>query len=155
MRSEKSCILLTLPTINKFIFKDKIFINIGGINNVLYGSRKSKKVIAIENEFFQKLSEYCKINCNNVIIDQNVDQNIDQILINYNINPTDISLIKININEDILDEMYQLSIKYNIPLYASFNNIEWKDTNLHKFTFLIEDQINLIKNSDISILFSN
>ena len=57
----------------------------------------------------------------------------------YQINPSDISLIKVDIEggeENILDDLYDIHVTYNIPLYISFHYTWWKDRNLDRFLFL-------------------
>ena len=139
----------------------------------MYGSRKSKKMISLTNELLTNncnniiltneilTNEILTNNCNNIIPNIlsliNIIPNIlSPIIVKYNINPFDISLIKIDINEEsILEGIYHLSIKYKIPLYVSFNYIEWKNKNLHRFIFLTENQIDIIiNNPKISILFN-
>ena len=75
----------------------------------------------------------------------------------YNINPDEISLIKVDIEggeEYIISELYDIYIKYHIPLYISFHYSWWKDKNLDRFCFLTENQKNkIIKEPFSSILF--
>ena len=82
---------------------------------------------------------------------------IGNIIQNYNINISEISLIKVDIEggeENILDELFDLKIKYNIPLYISFHYTWWKDKNLDRFSYLSLDNKNLILEYPfISILF--
>ena len=80
-----------------------------------------------------------------------------EILDHYNINPNEISLIKVDIEggeEYIISELYDIHKKYNIPLYISFHYSWWKDKTLDRFYFLTTDQKNKIINDPfISILF--
>lgn len=82
---------------------------------------------------------------------------IENIIKNNNIETNEISLIKVDIEggeEHILDDLFQIYKKYNAPLYISFHYSWWKNKNLERFTFLTEDQKNLIINDPfISILF--
>jgi FkbM family methyltransferase len=75
----------------------------------------------------------------------------------YNINTDEISLIKVDIEggeEYIINELYNIHKKYNIPLYLSFHYSWWKNANLNRFIFLTENQkIMIIQNPFVSILF--
>jgi FkbM family methyltransferase len=83
---------------------------------------------------------------------------VKSIIENNNININEISLIKLDIaggEENILNDIYEIYKKYNIPLYVSFHYTRWKDSNLDRFEFLTEIQKNLIiDNPFTSILFS-
>lgn len=79
---------------------------------------------------------------------------ITNIIQNYKINTSEISLIKIDIEgdeENILNELFDLHIKYNIPLYISFHYTWWNDKNLDRFAFLSSD----IKNKIIAEPFTS
>jgi len=83
-----------------------------------------------------------------------------QTLLNeYNINPCDISLIKVDIEggeEYILRDLYDLHTRYNVPLYVSFHYTWWKDQNLDRFKFLTASQKQSIcANPFTSLVFSN
>lgn len=75
----------------------------------------------------------------------------------YNINPLDVSLIKIDIEggeEFVLEDLFAVHKTYNIPLYVRFHVEWWKDKNLNRFDFLSENNKEKInKNPFISILF--
>ena len=79
------------------------------------------------------------------------------IIIN-NINPNEISLIKVDIEggeEFILNDLFILNAKYKMPLYISFHYDWWKDKNLNRFDFLTESQKNKIVTQPFcSILFT-
>jgi hypothetical protein len=150
--------------INKYLDKNKIFIDIGASNGEksLYASRKSKHVYCIEAEeqIFNNLTINMKNNCNNyTLINKNISYTIDKILIDYHINVNDISLINIDIKgkeEDILIDLYNIHNKYNIPLYIYFYYDKWKDKNLDKFYFLDDKQKKQIQiYSYKSIIFFN
>ena len=83
---------------------------------------------------------------------------VKSIIENNNININEISLIKLDIaggEENILNDIYEIYKKYNIPLYVSFHYTRWKDSNLDRFEFLTEIQKKLIiDNPFTSILFS-
>jgi len=82
---------------------------------------------------------------------------IRNIIEKYQINLSEISLIKVDIEggeENILNGLFYLHSQYNIPVYISFHYTWWKDKNLNRFTFLssnIKKQI--ISNPFTSILF--
>jgi len=82
---------------------------------------------------------------------------LQSIIANYNINPAEISLIKVDIEggeEHILNELYNFHISYHIPLYVRFHYSWWKDANLNRFEFLTETQKNNIQADPfISLLF--
>jgi len=81
-----------------------------------------------------------------------------RIIAEHNINPPDISLIKVDIEggeENILNDLITIHRKYNVPLYVSFHYDWWKDKNLNRFEFLTEVQKNnIITSPFISILFN-
>lgn len=83
---------------------------------------------------------------------------VKSIIENNNINMNEISLIKSDIEggeEYILNDMYEIHEKYNVPLYVSFHHSWWKDKNLDRFEFLTETQKKMImENPFTSILFS-
>jgi hypothetical protein len=82
---------------------------------------------------------------------------IENIISSYQINPTEISLIKLDIKygeENILTDLNNIYIKYNIPFYISFHYDLWEDKNLDRFDFLTNDQKKTImENPFTSILF--
>ena len=57
----------------------------------------------------------------------------------YTIDPTQVSLVKVDISggeEHILDDLGELYLKYKIPLYVSFHIDWWRDRNLDRFSIL-------------------
>jgi FkbM family methyltransferase len=77
---------------------------------------------------------------------------IENLIKNYEINISEISLIKVDIEggeENILNDLFDIHIKYNIPLYIRFHYTWWKDKNLDRFSFLSSD----IKNKILSYPF--
>jgi len=82
---------------------------------------------------------------------------IENIIQKYQINVSEISLIKVDIEggeEHILDDLINIHKKYNITLYVSFHYTWWTDKNLDRFTFLSENIKNrIISYPFISILF--
>lgn len=83
---------------------------------------------------------------------------LEAVINDYDINPNDISLIKVDIEggeEHILNDLYTIYDKYNINLYISMHYTWWTNKDLSRFTFLTEDQIQIIQhNPFISLLFS-
>ena len=78
---------------------------------------------------------------------------IETIINKYQINVSEISLIKVDISggeENILNDLFDIHIKYSIPLYISFHHSWWKDKNLDRFSFLSST----IKNKIISEPFT-
>jgi hypothetical protein len=194
--------IATFEVFDKYLSKDKIFIDIGGWigTTALYGSRKSKHVYTIEadNKSVNDMIINLKTNCENnyTVINKaifNIDNikikfgknihlenskmndstsqiyneeistnefylvdtiTIQNILENYQINTSEISLIKVDIEggeENILNDLFDLRVKYNIPLYISFHYTWWKDKNLDRFVFLSHD----IKNKIIADPFTS
>ncbi len=195
----------TFEIFDKYLSKDKIFIDIGGWigTTAMYGSRKSKQVYSIEadNKSFNDMLNNLKINCTNnyTLINKaifNIDNikikfgknihvinskmndsmsqiysddvitneyylietiTLDNIIKKYQINVSEISLIKVDIEggeENILNELYDTSVKYSIPLYISFHYTWWKDKNLDRFSFLSSSNKNkIISEPFTSILF--
>lgn len=76
----------------------------------------------------------------------------------YNINPWEISLIKVDIEggeEYILEEVFKIHKTYNIPVYLSFHHMWWNNKDLNRFDFLSEtDKDRILKDSLVSILFN-
>jgi FkbM family methyltransferase len=195
----------TFEIFDKYLSKDKIYINIGGWigTTSMYGSRKSKHVYSIEadNKSLNDMMTNLKINCtNNYTLINNAIFNIDNIKVKfgknihfenskmndstsqiysddtitneyylaetitikniiekYQINTSEISLIKVDIEggeEYILNDLFDIHIKYNIPLYISFHYSWWKDKNLDRFDFLSSNIKNkIISNPFTSIFF--
>jgi len=83
---------------------------------------------------------------------------LEAVINDYNINPNDISLIKVDIEggeEHILNDLYKIYDKYNINLYISMHYAWWTNKDLSRFTFLTEEHIQSIQdNPFISLLFS-
>lgn len=196
----------TFEIFDKFLDKNKVFIDIGGWigTTAMYGSRKSKYVYSIEadtksvNDMSINLKNNCKqnytlidkaiYNIDNIAIKfgknkflENSKMNdstshiytdnetssdyysvqtitLERIIAEHNINPPDISLIKVDIEggeENILNDLFTIHRKYNVPLYVSFHYDWWKDKNLNRFEFLTEMQKNnIITTPFVSILFN-
>jgi FkbM family methyltransferase len=82
---------------------------------------------------------------------------INKIIEKYNINASEISLIKVDIEggeENILNDLLNINKLYKIPLYVSFHFDWWSDKDLNRFELLTENQKNEIRyNPFTSILF--
>jgi FkbM family methyltransferase len=194
----------TFEIFDKFLSKNKIFIDIGSWigTTAMYGSRKSKHVYLIDadNKSIQDSIINMKINCeNNYTTINKAIFNIDNIQLKFgkniflenskmndstshiynddivtdeyyfietitiynilkDIELSEISLIKVDIEggeENILNDLFDIHIKNNIPLYVSFHYNWWKDKNLDRFPFLSDDNKNkILSNPFTSILFT-
>jgi len=194
--------------LNKYLKKDKIFIDIGGWigTTAIYGSRKSKHVYSIEADIqsFHDMKNNLGINCddnytliNNVMynidnidiafgknrflkdsrfndstsqihgVEDAIDQNnyllktinIKSMINKYNIDCKTISLINVDIEggeEHILNDLNDIRIFYNIPMYISFHYDWWKNKDLNRFEFLSEENKNdILLHPFTSILFDD
>ena len=132
-------------TINKAVYnKDDLKIKFGK-NKFLKNSNMNDSTSQIYND-----------------IDINEEYKIDTITLKtiidmYKINPNEISIIKIDIEggeEYILNDLNDIRIKYNIPLFIRFHYEWWNDKNLDRFDLLTETHKNdIINNPLIAILF--
>jgi hypothetical protein len=130
----------------------------------MYCSRKSKHIYAIEADIcaFNDMKGNLKANCeNNYTLINKTINNIDNsntletIIKNNNIDLSNISLIKVDIKggeENILNTLYDIHIKYGIPLYISFHYDLWNDKNLDRFHYLSKDNKNIIASSSICFI---
>jgi FkbM family methyltransferase len=195
----------TFEIFDKYLSKDKVFIDIGGWigTTSMYASRKSKHVYSIEgdNISFNDMTINLKTNCkSNYTLINKVIFNIDNIKVKfgknihlenskmndstsqiysddtitneyylaetitleniiekYKINVSEISLIKVDIEggeEYILNELFNMRVKYGVPLYIRFHYSWWKDKNLNRFSFLSSNVKNkIISNPFTSIVF--
>jgi len=79
------------------------------------------------------------------------------IIENYQIDVSEISLIKVDIaggEEHILNDLLGICYKYNIAIYVSFHYTWWDDKNLDRFPLLsVDDKNKIISNPFTSILF--
>jgi len=82
---------------------------------------------------------------------------IESIINDNKIKTNEISLIKVDIEggeEYILNDLYNIHKKYNIPLYISFHYEWWKNKNLDRFDFLTKIQKdNIVKCPFVSMIF--
>ena len=128
---------------DKYLSKDKIFINIGQIGiTTMYGTRKSK------HTYTTNLDINYKSNCKNfTVINDIFDEMLEKI--------SEVSIINVDMNgkeENILNELFDIRVKYNVPLYIKFHYSLWKDKNLDRFSFLSSVKSNIII-PFISIIF--
>jgi len=73
---------------------------------------------------------------------------IESIIQNYQINPSEIGLIKVDIEggeENILNDLNDIYKKYKIPMYVSFHFTWWNDKNLDRFAWLSDTIKNRIQ----------
>ncbi len=73
---------------------------------------------------------------------------IESLIQNYQINPSEIGLIKVDIEggeENILNDLNEIYKKYKIPIYVSFHLTWWNDTNLDRFDWLSDTIKNQIR----------
>ena len=148
-------------TLDTYLKGDKVFIDIGGKTGEIsiYGSRKSKHVFVVETDGdrFEDLSANCKTNSSNITCINNTIK-IQDILTNYEIDPTNISLIHIEIDgkeEDILSDLYEVYTSHHIPIQITFEFSKWLNKDLNRFLLLSDDnKEKIINNNNVSILFS-
>jgi FkbM family methyltransferase len=195
----------TFAIFDKYLDKDKVFIDIGGWigTTAMYGSRKSKHVYTVEadNTSAKDMLLNLSNNCNSYTIINKAIYNVDDIQVHfgknkfmynskmndstsqmylddvsaeayaintitidtiirkYNIDPNNISLIKVDIEggeEHILNDLYFINKRFNIPLYISFHYSWWKNQDLDRFVFLSPQQKDAIRaNPFISIVFES
>lgn len=136
---------------DKYLSKDKVFIDLGCANAVttMYASRKSKHVYVVneDNSGSSVFSDITTINlqencANNYTLlnkDGGITLELESIIKTHDINTADISLIKVDIKgreEDILGYLYDIHIKFGVHLYIKVHYNEWNDKNLDRFHFL-------------------
>jgi FkbM family methyltransferase len=175
----------TFQVFDKYLSKDKVFIDIGGWigTTCIYGSKKSKKVYVVEadKQSVKDLKYNSSLNSDNIeIIDKAIfnQSNLEiifgknlhlknsklndstsqiylnkenpttndeykvetitvkDLLLKYNIDPEQISLIKVDIEgseEHILNDLLELKNIYNLPIYVSFHYTWWSNLDLTRF----------------------
>lgn len=147
---------------NNYLSKEKVFIDIGTwiTPTAMYGARKAKHTYAIATNVVDAdgLCADMKANCVNYTVIARNDTSIEAILTEHAINGSDISLINVDIGgdeENILNELYDLHSKYNVPLLICIYYNVWKDKNLDRFPYLSENSKLDIANTQepISIFF--
>jgi FkbM family methyltransferase len=126
------------------------------INNIIF-DKNNITVKFRKNKLQQSIS---KINDN--AVEPNEFYNVKTITLKniistYNIDPVEISLIKVDIEggeEYILNDLYEMNKRYKIPLYVSFHYSWWKNKNLNRFSILNQDHITQIQNNPfVPLLF--
>jgi FkbM family methyltransferase len=84
---------------------------------------------------------------------------LETIIKNYEIDVANISLINVDIKggeENILNDLFDIYLKFNVPLCINFNYYMWNDKNLERFPFLSkQDKNDIASNESASILFLN
>jgi len=84
---------------------------------------------------------------------------LENIIKLYQINTSEVSLIKVDIEggeENILNELFDIHVKNNIPLLIRFHYNWWEDKNLDRFSFLSNDiKDKIIQFPFISIVFTS
>jgi hypothetical protein len=147
---------------DNYLSKEKVFIDIGTwiTPTAMYGARKAKHTYAIATNVVDAdgLCADMKANCVNYTVIARNDTSIEAILTEYAINGADISLINVDIGgdeENILNELYDIHSKYNVPLLICIYYNVWKDKNLDRFPYLSENSKLDIANTQepISIFF--
>jgi hypothetical protein len=142
---------------DRYLSKDKVFIDIGTwiTPTAMYGSRKSKHIYAIttDAEIAEFATKDMKENCekNYTFLDY-ATTNIETLLADASLladaaDAADASLINVDIGgeeENRLDELYDICVRHDIPLYICFHYHVWKDKNLDRFHYLTEDDKNNI-----------
>ena len=147
---------------DNYLSKEKVFIDIGTwiAPTAMYGARKAKHTYAIATNIANAdaLCVDMKANCANYTVIARNDTSVETILTEHAINKADISLINVDIGgeeENILNDLYDLHSKYNVPLLICVHYNVWKDKNLDRFPCLSEISKNGIATTQepISIFF--
>lgn len=147
---------------DNYLSKEKVFIDIGTwiTPTAMYGARKAKHTYAIATNIANAdaLCVDMKANCANYTVIARNDTSVEAILTEHAINKSDISLINVDIGgeeENILNDLYDLHSKYNVPLLICVHYNVWKDKNLDRFPCLSEISKNGIATTQepISIFF--
>ena len=137
-----NCIDNNYTIINKAVFnEDNTTINFG--KNIFM---KDSKMNDSTSQIINKNSSYST---------QVKTITIDSILKKYNIEPSSISLIKVDIEggeENILNDLYYLYKNHKVPIYISMHYEWWKDNNLNRFSFLTQKNKDYIKNNPFADL---
>lgn len=147
----------TFNIFDELLDKNKIFIDMGAWigTTAIYSSKLSKHVYAIEADTlsYQHMVANCKINSKNItcinksVYNAGLNQSFYNVISDYNIDPLNISLIKVDIGgseEYILQDLFDIFQIYKIPIYISFHYTLWTNKDLDRFTFLTNEQKNII-----------
>lgn len=134
---------------DKYLSKDNTFVDIGAHIGAMsiYASRKCKHVYAIKCDDIDYLLNNLKVNSlNNYTISSDYNDIIDDntCLINVNLEGKE---------ESILDDLYNIHTRYNVPLCIHFAYDKWVDKNLDRFTYLSDENKQCLYNDSHSIMF--
>jgi len=114
--------------INKAVYNiDNIKLNFG--KNIFLKNSKMNDSTSHLYNYNQTSAEYYLVNT----------ITLESIIQNYQINPSEIGLIKVDIEggeENILNDLNDIYKKYKIPIYVSFHLTWWSDKNLDRFEWL-------------------
>lgn len=136
------------------------------INKAIYDidniSVKFGKNSFLENSKLNHSTSHIQNNHETKVLDDNYYMietiTIESLISQYNIDPIEISLIKVDIEggeENILRQLYKIHKEYNINIYIRFHYTWWVDKNLDRFEFLTEEQkTHIISEPFCSILYS-
>lgn len=83
---------------------------------------------------------------------------LETLIRNNKINPTDISIIKVDIEggeEYVLEDLYNFYSNYNVPICVGLHIDWWKDKNLDRFTFLTQNQKNYMLSNRFGYIVFN
>lgn len=137
-------------------------LNIVPINKAFYHTGGQEIVFGI-NKHNPSQNKYNQYHCTSVdgIKDDfsyNVETiSLDDLVENEKIDPYMVSLIKVNINggeEDVLEDLYNFSINYRVPIVITFYYFWWNDKDLDRFSFLKKEWISLIESRNmVDVLF--
>lgn len=128
---------------DSYLSKEKVFVDIGTwvAPTAMYGARKAKHTYAITGDA-DGLCGDMKANCANYTVIARYDKSIEAIFTEHAINGEDISLISVDLRgeeEKILNDLYNLHCKYNVPLLICVYYNVWEDKNLDRFPYLSEN----------------
>jgi FkbM family methyltransferase len=133
----------TFNLLDKFLDKNKIFIDVGGWIGLttLYGTRKSKHVYAVDADFesFNYMKSNLETNCNNYTLINKLLYNIDDIDIHSDIN---------NLDNDLNNIIYQIYENENL----NDNNIINNCCTIKSITIQSLFETNNINPEDISLI---
>jgi hypothetical protein len=147
---------LSFDIFDKYLNKNKIFINIGDCAYIIYGSRKSKLVYSINksNNFINDILQTNCINNYKLIDDSNHNYSLIDIINYYKIDPNEIGLINMDINgseENILNDLNSIYEKHKIPICIKIYYDLWNNKNLDRFNFITSIEKDKILKSSIII----
>jgi len=134
-----------ITCINKAVYNDNKPIKIGN-NKFLDNARMNDSTSQVYDDTIYNESSYI---VNSI--------RIGDLISDYNIDPLNISLIKVDIEgseEHILQDLFEIRERHKIPIYISFHYTWWTNKDLNRFTFLTNEQKEtIITKPFCSILF--